>query len=212
MLPWRLQARRLPRLMLGLVLFGVGIAMHVLGDLGLPSWDVFHQGLAEVTPLTIGTAVIAVGAVILVGLIAAREPIGIGTILNVIVIGLVVDGVLAVVDPPGHMAARIAYTAGGPLVVAVASGFYLGVRLGPGPRDGLMTAMARRGVTVWKARLAVEAAVLAAGALMGGTVGFGTVWFLLIIGPAVQIALRFLSVPWHPDEPRVQALKGVDDR
>ena len=89
---------------------------------------------------------------------------------------------------------------GGPLVVAVASGFYLGVRLGPGPRDGLMTAMARRGITLWKARFGVEAAALVAGYLMGGTVGGGTIWFLVIIGPAVQISLRFLSVPVAPGE------------
>lgn len=197
--------------MVGLVLFGVGIAMCVIGDLGLPSWDVFHQGLSERTPLSIGTAVIVTGAVLLVALLILREPIGTGTILNVVVIGLVMDATLALIDTPGHMAARLAYTLGGPLVVAIASGFYLGVRLGPGPRDGLMTAMARRGITVWKARFTVEAAVLVAGYLMGGTVGLGTIWFLVIIGPAVQVALRFLSVPWDPDEPRVQALKGVDD-
>lgn len=211
MLPLRLQVRRIPRLMLGLVLFGVGIAMSVLGDFGLPSWDVFHQGLSERTPLSIGTAVIVVGAVLLAGLIVIREPIGIGTVLNTIVIGLVMDGVLLLIDPPTHTAARVAYTLGGPLVVAVASGFYLGVRLGPGPRDGVMTALARRGITVWKARFAIEASVLVVGFLMGGTIGWGTIWFLVIIGPAVQISLRLLSVPWHPEEPRVQALRGVDD-
>jgi len=210
-LPLRLQVRRVPRLMLGLVLFGIGIAMSVLGDYGLPSWDVFHQGLSERTPLSIGTAVILVGAVVLVGLIVIREPIGIGTILNVIVIGLVMDGMLLLVDPPGDTGARVAYTVGGPLVVAVASGFYLGVRLGPGPRDGMMTALARRGITVWKARFVVEASVLVVGFALGGTVGWGTIWFLVVIGPAVQIALRLLSVPWHPEEPRVQALRGVDD-
>ncbi len=210
MLPIATQARRTPRLLLGLVLFGVGIAMSVLGDYGLPSWDVLHQGLSERTPLTIGTAVIAVGAVLLAILVVMREPIGLGTILNVAVIGLVMDATLSLIDPPGHVAARVAYTIGGPLLVAVASGFYLGVRLGPGPRDGLMTAMARRGVTVWKARFAVEASVLAAGVALGGTIGWGTIWFLVCIGPAVQISLRLLSVPWDPDEPRVQALEGVD--
>ena len=211
MLSLRAQLRRTPRLILGLVLFGIGIAMIVLGDFGLPSWDVFHQGLSERTPLSIGTAVIVVGAVLLIALLILREPIGIGTILNVVVIGLVMDATLALIDPPGHLAARVAYTLGGPLVVAAASGLYLGVRLGPGPRDGLMTSMARRGITVWKARLIVEAAALATGYLMGGTIGWGTIWFLVIIGPAVQIGLRLLSVPWDPDEPRVQTLKGVDD-
>ncbi|MCJ7726096.1 MAG: hypothetical protein MUP76_06895 [Acidimicrobiia bacterium] len=211
MLPLNKQARRLPRLLTGLILFGVGIAMSVLGDFGLPSWDVFHQGLAEKTPLSIGVAVIVVGATVLIALLILREPIGIGTILNIVVIGLVMDAVLALIDPPTHTVARAAYTIGGPLVVAVASGFYLGVRLGPGPRDGLMTAMARRGITVWKARFTVEALVLVVGFLMGGTIGWGTIWFLVIIGPAVQISLRWLSVPWDPEEPRVQSLKGVDD-
>ena len=211
MLPLGKQLRRVPRLVLGLALFGVGIAMSVLGDYGLPSWDVFHQGLSEKTPISIGVAVIVTGAVLLIALLALREPIGIGTVLNVALIGLVMDGVLAIIEPPTHVAARVAYSLGGPLVVAVASGLYLGVRLGPGPRDGLMTAMARRGITVWKARFSVEAAVLIAGFAMGGTLGWGTIWFLIVIGPAVQIALRLLSVPWDPEEPRVTGLKGVDD-
>ena len=210
MLPLKTQLRRVPRLMLGLVLFGVGIAMIVLGNYGLPGWDVLHQGLSEKTPISIGVAVILVGAVLLVLLLFLREPIGIGTIANIIFIGLAMDATLALIDPPTHIAARIAYTVGGPLVVAVASGFYLGVRLGPGPRDGLMTAMARRGITLWKARFGVEALALISGYLMGGTVGWGTIWFLVIIGPAVQISLRFLSVPMAPDEPRMQGLKGVE--
>jgi uncharacterized membrane protein YczE len=197
--------------MTGLVLFGVGISMVVLGGNGVPSWDVFHQGVAVRTPLSMGVVVILTGAVLLLAMAVLREPIGLGTVLNVIVIGLVIDLLLAVVGSPGHAAARAAYTLAGPFVIAAASGLYLGVRLGPGPRDGLMTAMARRGITIWKARLTVEVAVVVAGYLMGGTVGWGTIWFALSIGPAVQVALRLLSVPWHPEEPRVSALKGVDD-
>ena len=197
--------------MTGLVLFGVGISMVVLGGNGVPSWDVFHQGVAVRTPLSMGVVVILTGAVLLLAMAVLREPIGLGTVLNVIVIGLVIDLLLAVVGSPGHAAARAAYTLAGPFVIAVAPGLYLGVRLGPGPRDGLMTAMARRGITIWKARLTVEVAVVVAGYLMGGTVGWGTIWFALSIGPAVQVALRLLSVPWHPEEPRVSALKGVDD-
>lgn len=202
--------RRLPRLMAGLVLFGVGISMVVLGGNGVPSWDVFHQGVAVRSPLSMGVVVILTGAVLLLAMVALREPIGLGTVLNVIVIGLVIDLLLAVVASPGHAAARAACTLAGPFVIAVASGLYLGVRLGPGPRDGLMTAMARRGITVWKARLTVEVTVLVTGYLLGGTVGWGTIWFALSIGPAVQVSLRLLSVPWHPEEPRVSGLKGVD--
>lgn len=204
MLPVATQLRRTPRLLLGLVLFGVGIALFVLGDFGLPGWDVFHQGLSEKTPISIGTAVILVGAVILLALLWLKEPIGLGTIANVIVIGLAMDATLYLIDDPTNTWVRTSLTLVGPFVVAIGTGLYLGVRLGPGPRDGLMTALARRGVTVWKARFAVEALALTAGYFMGGTVGWGTIWFLVSIGPAVQIALRFLSVPYAPDEPRVQ--------
>ncbi|MGI9648679.1 MAG: YczE/YyaS/YitT family protein [Acidimicrobiia bacterium] len=204
MLPVAVQLRRTPRLVVGLIVFGVGIAMIVLGDYGLPGWDVFHQGLSEKTPLSIGTAVIVVGAVLLLALLWLREPIGLGTIANVILIGLAMDATLYLIDDPANAWTRAALTLTGPLVVAIGTGLYLGVRLGPGPRDGLMTALNRRGVTLWKARFSVEAAALIAGYLMGGTVGWGTIWFLVAIGPTVQIALRFLSVPYLPDEPRVE--------
>lgn len=195
MVPLRVQVRRLPRLILGLVLFGVGLAMVVRGDYGLPGWDVFHQGLAEQTPLSIGAAVIVVGAVLLVVILALREPIGVGTIANVVVIGLSLDATLWLVDQPDSVPVRVALTVLGPLVVAVGSGLYLGVRLGPGTRDGLMTALERRGITLWKARLGVEAAALLSGVLLGGSVGWGTVWFLVVIGPTVQVAIAHLSVP-----------------
>ena len=204
MLPISTQLRRTPRLVLGLVVFGIGIAMIVLGDYGLPGWDVFHQGLSEITPLTIGTAVIVVGAVLIVAMLVLREPIGLGTVANMLLIGLAIDATLFVFDEPSSWWARAALTLTGPVVVAVGSGLYLGVRLGPGPRDGLMTALARRGITLWKARFAVEGLALASGYLLGGTIGWGTVWFLVAIGPMVQIALRFLSVPYAPGEPRVE--------
>ncbi len=204
MLPVATQLRRTPRLVLGLVLFGIGIALIVLGDYGLPGWDVFHQGLSEKTPISIGTAVILVGAVIVVILLLLREPIGLGTIANMLLIGLAMDATLFLIDEPTNTWARVALTLGGPLVVAIGSGFYLGVRLGPGPRDGLMTALARRGITLWKARFTVEAFALTVGYLMGGTVGWGTIWFLVSIGPAVQVALRFLSLPYAANEPRVE--------
>jgi len=200
MVPLGIQLRRFPRLLLGLVVFGVGIAMIVLGDFGLPGWDVFHQGLSEKTPLSIGTAIIVTGAVIVVVLVWLREPIGLGTVANVIVIGLAVDATLFLFDDPTTTWVRVVLTLTGPLVVAVGTGLYLGVRLGPGPRDGLMTALARRGVPLWIARFAVEALALTAGFLLGGTVGWGTIWFLVSIGPAVHIAFRFLQVPLSPGE------------
>ena len=193
----------MPRLLVGLILFGFGLGLTVLGGFGLPPWDVFHQGLSEKTPISIGTAVILVGAVIIGVLLVLREPIGLGTIANMLVIGLAMDATLFLFDEPTSTLVRAALTLTGPLVVAIGSGLYLGVRLGPGPRDGLMTALARRGVTLWKARFTVEALALAIGYSLGGTIGWGTVWFLVSIGPLVQIALRFLSVPYVPEEPRV---------
>lgn len=205
MVPVSTQLRRTPRLLLGLVIFGVGIAMIVLGDFGLPGWDVFHQGISEKTPITIGTAVILVGALIVIVLLVLREPIGLGTIANMLVIGLAMDASLFLFDEPSDTWVRVALTLVGPLVVAVGSGLYLGVRLGPGPRDGLMTALARRGVTLWKARTVIEALALIAGYLLGGTIGWGTIWFLISIGPTVQLALRYLSVPYAPGEPVAEA-------
>lgn len=190
----------MPRLLLGLVLFGFGLGMVVLGGYGLPGWDVFHQGLAERTPLTIGTAVIVIGVVLLIVMLVLHEPIGVGTLANVVVIGLVLDATLWLIDAPVNTAARVLLTLTGPIVVAIGSGYYIGVRLGPGPRDGLMTALDRRGVTLWKARFGIEAVALSSGVLLGGTAGWGTVWFLVSIGPAVQFFLRYLSVPLEPGE------------
>ena len=200
MLPAGRVLPRVPRLLLGLVLFGFGLGMVVLGGYGLPGWDVFHQGLAERTPLTIGTAVIVIGVVLLIVMLVLHEPIGVGTLANVVVIGLVLDATLWLIDAPVNTAARVLLTLTGPIVVAIGSGYYIGVRLGPGPRDGLMTALDRRGVTLWKARFGIEAVALSSGVLLGGTAGWGTVWFLVAIGPAVQFFLRYLSVPLEPGE------------
>jgi uncharacterized membrane protein YczE len=189
------QLRRIPRLLVGLWIFGVGIAMILMGDFGLPPWDVLHQGIEEQSPLSIGTAIIVVGACLVAVMALLREPIGIGTVANVLVIGVAVDATLWMFDDPTSTIGRAAATLAGPAVIAVGSGLYLGVRLGSGPRDGMMAALGRRGVIIWKARLAVEAAALAAGHLLGGSVGWGTIWFLVSIGPLVQLSLARLSLP-----------------
>lgn len=186
--------RYLPRLTIGLVAFGFGLGLIVLGDFGLPPWDVFHQGLAEHTPLTIGGAVVVVGALLLVVLLWLREPIGVGTIANVLLIGPSLDATLWLFDEPSNTLARASLTLVGPIVVAIGSGLYLGVGLGPGPRDGLMTALARRGMPLWMGRFGIEAVVLVAGFLLGGVIGWGTLWFLVAIGPAVQFCLLRLTV------------------
>ena len=193
-LPWRLT-----RLGVGLVLFGVGLALVVIGDFGLPPWDIFHQGLAEQTWLTIGTAMILVGVVLLIALLVLREPLGFGTLANVLVIGLVVDAAIDIGGNPSNSIVRALCTFLGPLVVALGSGVYIGARLGPGPRDGLMTALDRRGIAIWKARTFIEGAALACGLVMGGTIGWGTVWFVVSIGPAVQFFLRRLDTQANPE-------------
>ena len=184
-IPWRYL-----RLAVGLVFFGVGLGLVVLGDFGLPPWDILHQGLAEQTFLTFGTAMIVIGIVLLIALVILKEPLGVGTLANVLVIGLVVDATIEIGGNPSNAILRALCTFLGPIVVAVGSGFYIGARLGPGPRDGLMTALDRRGVAIWKARTLIEGAALACGLVMGGTIGWGTVWFVVSIGPAVQFFLR----------------------
>ncbi len=200
LVPARELLRRLPRVCFGLILFGVGIAMMVAGDLGLGPWDVFHQGLADLTGLGIGTIILIVGVVIVFGFIPLREKLGIGTVLNAVMIGATVDVVLTVLERPDSIVARALLMFFGPVVIAIGSGLYIGGGLGPGPRDGIMTGLARRGVKVAYARTGIEVSVLLAGLALGGSAGLGTLWFALGIGPLVgyflpRLAMDPLPVP-----------------
>lgn len=186
---------RLPRLLPGLVICGVGLALMVLADLGLGPWEALHQGLSERTGVPIGTVGILVGFVVLAGWVPLRQRLGVGTLCNVVLIGLVIDAVLAVAPRPEGLAARSACLVGGIAGMAIGSGLYIGAGLGPGPRDGLMTGLAARGHSVRRARTVVEVTALAAGWALGGTVGVGTLAFALAIGPLVQACLARLSVP-----------------
>ena len=188
-------ARRLPQLVVGLVVFGMGLGFVVLGAQGQGPWTVFDQGVSLHTPLTIGTVTVLTGAVLVAGLVCAREPIGLGTLMNAVIVGLSTDATLAIFNQPGSVSGRVALTLVSPLLVALGSGLYLGVMLGPGPRDGVMTALYRRGVPIWLARLIIEAVPFTIGAILGGTVGWGTVYWLLVIGPAVNLSMRFFSWP-----------------
>ncbi len=186
---------RLARLMLGLTLFGIGLAFMVIADLGLSPWDVFHQGVAKRTGIPIGTVVIITGFAVLLLWIPLRERFGIGTIANAIVIGLVLDGMLLILpDHLDNLALRWVAMLGGVLIVAIGSGFYIGAGLGPGPRDGLMTGLARRGISIAWARAGIEITALIVGWLLGGTVGVGTLVFAFGMGPLVQFFLRKLSI------------------
>jgi uncharacterized membrane protein YczE len=185
---------RLLALFFGLWLFGFSIALLVRSGLGLDSWDVFHQGLAERTGLGLGTIVIAVGAVVLALWIPLRQRPGIGTVSNVIVVGLAVDQSLAVLQAPDEIGLQIAFMLGGILTNAVATSLYIGAGLGPGPRDGLMTGLVSRGLSLRFVRTSIELAVLSAGWLLGGTVGIGTVLYALTIGPLVHYLLPRMTI------------------
>lgn len=187
-------ARRLVQLYVGLVLYGLSAAMMVLANLGLDPWDVFHQGLARQTGISIGTWVIVVGAAVLLLWIPLRQRPGLGTVSNVVVIGLAMDAALALLPEPRHVAVRWAFLLGGIILNGVATGCYIGAGFGPGPRDGLMTGLAARGHSIRVVRTAIELTVLASGFLLGGTVGVGTVLYALSIGPLAHVFIPLLTV------------------
>lgn len=186
---------RLARLLAGLALFGVSIALMVRADLGLGSWDVLHQGLAARTGLPMGVLVNGVALVVLLLWVPLRQRPGVGTVANVALVGLALDAVLAVLPPVGPLAVRISLLLAGILLNGIATALYLGARLGPGPRDGLMTGLAALGLPIGRARTLIELGVLAVGWLLGGTVGPGTVLYALAIGPLAQFLIPRLAVP-----------------
>ena len=186
---------RLPRLIVGLVLFGVGIAVMVVANLGLSPWEVMHQGISRHTGIPIGTVGIMTGIIVLLLWIPLKERIGIGTMLNVLLIGLVVDASLWLLpETIETMWLRWALMLGGTVVIAFGSGLYIGAGLGPGPRDGLMTGLARKGINIGVARAGIEITVLVIGYFLGGTVGVGTVVFAFGIGPLVAIFLPMFAM------------------
>src|SRR5690242_12447849 len=192
---------RLVQLYGGLVLYGVSSSLLVLADLGLDPWDVFHQGLSRTIGLAIGTWAILVGVVVLLLWIPLRQRPGVGTLSNVVLVGLTMDVVLGHVHAPHAMAARIACLVSGVFLNGVATGAYIGAGLGPGPRDGLMTGLAARGHSIRVVRTGIEVIVLASGWLLGGTLGVGTVVYALAIGPLAHIFIPLLRI----DEPAVPA-------
>ena len=188
-------ARRLGQLLPGLALFGIGVALMVRADLGLSPWQAFHQGVAARLGLAIGTVVILTGIVVLLAWIPLRERFGLGTILNVALIGNVLNATLLVLpDDFGPLPCRLLAMTSGVLLIGLGSGFYIGAGMGPGPRDGLMTGLARRGMHIGAVRTGIEISVLAIGWLLGGTVGLGTVTFALAIGPLVAVFLPRFTV------------------
>jgi uncharacterized membrane protein YczE len=189
------RARRLAQLLVGLVGYGVTASMMVLAGLGLDPWDVFHQGMSRTVGLGIGTwAVIASALVLVCGWVPLRQRPGVGTVLNALLVGLVMDVMLAAVHPPHVLWARIALLVGGVVGNGFATGFYIGAGLGPGPRDGLSTGIAARGHSMRLVRTAIEGSVLVTGFVLGGTVGVGTLLYAITIGPITHLTIPALAV------------------
>ena len=187
--------RRLVQLYAGLALYGASMALLVRSTLGVTPWDVLHQGLARHLGWSLGTAAIVVGAVVLLAWIPLRQRPGLGTVSNVVVIGLAVDATLAALPVPSALVARVGLAVAGVLLNAVATAAYIGVHLGPGPRDGLMTGLVRRtGRSVRLVRTSIEATVVLTGWLLGGTLGVATVVYAVVIGPLVHVLLPRLSL------------------
>ncbi|MEU6252808.1 hypothetical protein [Streptomyces sp. NPDC047043] len=198
--------RRLIQLYIGLALYGASSALLVEAGLGLEPWNVLHQGLAELTGLTIGVVSIIVGAAVLLLWIPLRQRPGLGTVSNVFVVGIAMDGTLALVPEVHLPAVRIPLLLAGIVLNGVATGLYIAARFGPGPRDGLMTGLHRRtGRSIRLMRTAVEVAVVATGFALGGTVGIGTVLYAVSIGPLAQLFLRVFDVPSASDGSTVVA-------
>jgi uncharacterized membrane protein YczE len=188
--------RRFVQLLVGLFLYGIAIAAIVRAEIGVGPWDVLTQGLVNQTGLSFGLLTNLIGAVVLLLWIPIRQKPGIGTLLNVLLVGPSAQLGLWLIPAPEPMTLRVPLFAAGLLLLAVATGLYIGARFGPGPRDGLMTGIHHRwGGKLWIIRTSIEVVVLAIGWVLGGNVGVGTLAFALLIGPLVGLILPRLVVP-----------------
>lgn len=187
--------RRLPQLVVGLVLYGVSLAMMVRGALGLAPWDVLHSGFIRHVPITLGQAVVLFSFVVLLLWIPLREVPGIGTVANAVMVGFSADATLAVLDQPDSWAARVGLMLLGVVANGLATALYIGAQFGRGPRDGLMTGLVRRtGLSLRLVRTGLEVMVVVLGLVMGGALGVGTVIYALAIGPLAQLMLPWCTV------------------
>lgn len=199
--------RRLVQLYAGLALYGASSALLVRSGLGLEPWNVLHQGLAERTGLSIGVVLTLVGAAVLLVWIPLRQRPGLGTISNVLAIGMAMDATLVLAPDAHGLTSRVTLLVAGIVLNGAATGLYLAARFGPGPRDGLMTGLHRlTGVSIRLVRTGIELTVVATGFVLGGTVGIGTLLYALAIGPLAQVFLRVFAVPPAPSVSTAVAL------
>lgn len=188
-------ARRIIQLLVGLFLYGLGIAFLIRSDLGAASWDVLTQGVSHHISLSFGTITVILSGIVLLFWIPIRQKPGIGTVLNSLLIGPSADASFAIIPEIETLWIRIVFIVLGIIVVGLATGLYIGSRFGPGPRDGLMTGLHRvTGQPIWKVRVGLELAVVAIGWLLGGTVGIGTIAFAVFIGYACQFFMRIFNI------------------
>ena len=189
--------RRIIPLLVGLVLCGIAFACIVQADLGLDPWNVLHQGVSDLTGISIGMVSVLVGLVVVIGWIPLRQRLGIGTLANALVIGSTMDIVIPVLPEAGDTRTQWILFLTGLVVAGPGIGMYIGARLGPGPRDGIMTGIAERGPSIRLVRTGIELTALTVGYLLGGTVGIGTVLFAATVGPNAQFWLERLDMG-HP--------------
>ena len=195
--------RRLPPLVLGLLILGFAIAASIRADVGVAPWDVFHPGIAEATGLSFGTVVVGVGLVVLLAWIPLGQRAGVGTVINALSIGFIADFALWLMPEPEHLAVRIGLLVLALAAFGVGAGLYIGSGLGPGPRDGLMTGLTARGYRLWIVRTVMELTVLLVGWALGGSVGVGTVVIAFALGPLTHFSLHRFHLPVHDDTEEV---------
>jgi uncharacterized membrane protein YczE len=198
-------AQRLARCVAGLAMFGLGISMFVTAELGLAPWDVFHQGVSSHTGLSLGWVIEIAGFALLLLWIPLHQRPGVGTILNAVEIGLVVNLIGDHLPSTDRLIPRLAYVVGAVTVIAIGSGLYIGAGLGTGPRDGIMVGLAARGFSVRLTRTALEAVVMAVGIALGGHIGVGTLAFVVGIGPMVHVLIPMLDLPKQVTEYSAEA-------
>ncbi len=187
--------RRLPPLLAGIALISAGIALSVRAHLGLAPWDVFHQGVSKRTGVSLGWVIVGVGVVVLLAWVPLHQRFGVGTIINTVLVGVLVKVFLAVVGTPDVMVVRIVMLLAAIAAFGVGGGLYIGAALGPGPRDGIMTAITARGHRLWIVRTVLELSVLVAGWILGGNVGVGTALIAFSLGPTTHFAIRRFHLP-----------------